>query len=270
MSLASRPQNKSFGIRTIERTRERRKLESLKERERYNKNEKRCSECNKSIPYEKRQNMFCSSHCSATRNNRIRKNEGFHPTEIQKDKTRRALIAYYDRVGRIPNLPKTPKDKNWKQYRWTKELSEGYPHTRIRSCKNCQKYHSDMSLVYCVKCSPNIHHYRSRAAFRFSVYEFPAEFDLVLINRYGWYSPTGKHGKNRKNLNLTGVSRDHLYTIADGFQHNIDPIVLAHPANCVLMLHAENNKKRKSSIPIDELFERIKLWEQKYGGKRRI
>ena len=36
----------------------------------YNKNPKKCKECEQEIPYKKRKNMFCSQSCSATHNNK--------------------------------------------------------------------------------------------------------------------------------------------------------------------------------------------------------
>jgi len=61
---------------------------------------------------------------------------------------------------------------------------------------------------------------------------------------------------------MTGVSRDHLYSVYDGFSNKIDPKILKHPANCRLMIHSENSRKHKtSSITLNELKERIKIWD---------
>lgn len=40
--------------------------------EEYNKNPKRCLECNKIIPYERKENKFCSLSCGAIYNNRVK------------------------------------------------------------------------------------------------------------------------------------------------------------------------------------------------------
>lgn len=96
--------------------------------------------------------------------------------------------------------------------------------------------------------------------------DFPCEFDFNLIERYGWYKST-----NRGN-NLIGVSRDHMYSISKGFEDNIDPEIISHPANCKLLKHTDNNLKNGScSITLEKLFEKIKLWDNKYrknGGVR--
>ena len=101
--------------------------------------------------------------------------------------------------------------------------------------------------------------YRQKCQFKFDLKKFPNEFDFELIKEHGWYKP-----KNKGN-NLNGVSRDHMYSIADGFKNNISPEIIKHPANCKLVLHLENqNKRAKSSITLKHLIDRIKDWEIKY------
>lgn len=101
--------------------------------------------------------------------------------------------------------------------------------------------------------------YRIDASFRFSLKDFPDEFDFSLIELYGWYK-----AKNHGN-NLNGISRDHMYSIKDGFLNNVDPKLLAHPANCRLVKQSENASKRdRSCITLEQLLERIKQWDKKY------
>ena len=88
----------------------------------------------------------------------------------------------------------------------------------------------------------------------------PEEFDFELIKRYGWYK-----AKNHGN-NLTGISRDHMVSIKYGFEHNVDPKIISHPANCKLMIHSENVRKyNKCSITLEELLVRIENWNKKYN-----
>ena len=102
--------------------------------------------------------------------------------------------------------------------------------------------------------------YRRRCKFKFSIKKYSNEFDIDLIRKFGWYS-----AKNRGN-NLNGVTRDHMYSVMEGFINNVDPGIISHPANCKLMLQPENSSKHvKSSITLEELKERIKIWDQKYG-----
>ena len=68
-----------------------------------------------------------------------------------------------------------------------------------------------------------------------------------------------------KNNNLDGVSRDHMFSVREGFEKGIDPKIISHPANCRLMIHNENiSKNKKSFITIEELLDRIEKFEQKY------
>lgn len=101
--------------------------------------------------------------------------------------------------------------------------------------------------------------YRTMSLFKFSLKDFPDEFDFDLIRKYGFYSP-----KNKKN-NLGGVSRDHLVSVKYGFENNVDPRIIGHPANCELRIHNENiSKGTKCKISLEDLMERIKRWDIKY------
>jgi Rps23 Pro-64 3,4-dihydroxylase Tpa1-like proline 4-hydroxylase len=94
--------------------------------------------------------------------------------------------------------------------------------------------------------------YKAETNFKFNLSDYPDMFDFSLIEKYGWYSPS-----NKKN-NLSGVSRDHMLSVKEGFELGIDPKLLAHPANCKLMIHNDNvSKNKKSSITLEELLERI-------------
>lgn len=102
--------------------------------------------------------------------------------------------------------------------------------------------------------------YKSCCKFNFSLNSYPEEFDFSLIEKYGWYK-----AKNRGD-NLNGISRDHIYSRNKGFEKLIDPYIISHPANCQLLRHNDNiSKFDKCEISIDELIEKIKKWNQKYG-----
>ena len=89
---------------------------------------------------------------------------------------------------------------------------------------------------------------------------YPEEFDFNLIEQYGWYK-----AKNRGN-NPNGVSRDHIYSIEEGYKNLIDPYIISHPANCMLIQQRKNASKHiKSNISIERLIEKIKQWNEKYG-----
>jgi hypothetical protein len=110
------------------------------------------------------------------------------------------------------------------------------------------------------KPTNGIQDYRSKCAFKFSIKDYPEEFDFSLIEEYGWYKAA-----NRGN-NLNGISRDHMISVVYGFENNILPEHISHPANCKLMRHNDNvSKGKKASITYEELLIRIKEWDLKYA-----
>jgi hypothetical protein len=104
--------------------------------------------------------------------------------------------------------------------------------------------------------------YRQLCAFSFGLKQYKEEFDFLLIEKYGWYK-----AKNRGN-NPLGVSRDHMFSVKDGFKQNVSPELIKHPANCVLIQNKDNQSKGpKSSITLNELKDRIRAWDLKYPPK---
>lgn len=97
------------------------------------------------------------------------------------------------------------------------------------------------------------HIYYLMCKFQFSLNMFPNEFNFGLVEENGWYEAT-----NRGN-NLKGVSRDHMFSINEGYKQGIDPYYISHPANCQLMKQEDNFKKLTNcSITKEELFKRVK------------
>lgn len=104
--------------------------------------------------------------------------------------------------------------------------------------------------------------YYKLCRFTFRLSDYPDEFDFDLLKEHGMYKAKN-HGDNPN-----GVSRDHMYSIMDGWKNKIDPEIISHPANCRLITQRQNvSKGRKSSITIDELMSRIRDWNIKYGVK---
>ena len=102
--------------------------------------------------------------------------------------------------------------------------------------------------------------YRKMCSFKFSLNDFPEEYNFDLIKKNGWYK-----AKNRGD-NLYGISRDHIISVKYGFEHNIDPYIISHPANCQLLIHTDNESKNsKCDMSIEELVEKINKWHEKYG-----
>ena len=101
--------------------------------------------------------------------------------------------------------------------------------------------------------------YKQDTLFKFNLNDFPDEFDFGLIEKHGWYKPSNKGN------NISGVSRDHMISKSYGWVYNIDPNIISHPANCQLMCQSGNwDKRDKCSISLEELKDRIQVWELKY------
>ena len=104
------------------------------------------------------------------------------------------------------------------------------------------------------------HYYKLQCQFNFALSDFPDEFDFDLIRKYGWYK-----AKNKGN-NPNGVSRDHMYSVMEGYRNNVDPSIISHPANCRLIRHNDNiSKLDGSTITLEQLLDRIEKWNKKYN-----
>ena len=98
--------------------------------------------------------------------------------------------------------------------------------------------------------------YGIECKFTFNLGDFPEEFNLYKI----------KHLFHPKN-NKIGYTRDHMFSVYDGFKLTIPSKDIAHPANCILISHSDNSKKgKKSSITKAELYCKIEKWDSKYGS----
>ena len=85
-------------------------------------------------------------------------------------------------------------------------------------------------------------------------FRYPQIQGYNLIKQYGIFSPTS---------NIDGVSRDHIISIIYGWENKIPPEMISHPANCQIVRHIDNiRKSTRCSITVEELANRIKLWEQ--------
>jgi hypothetical protein len=99
--------------------------------------------------------------------------------------------------------------------------------------------------------------YQKDCAFKFSLNDYPCEFNFKLIAQFGWYS-----AKNKGN-NIHGISRDHIISVKYGYDNGISSKIISHPANCELMQQNLNaSKHTKCNMRIEELLNKIQKWEQ--------
>jgi hypothetical protein len=215
---------------------------------------KKCKNCNSDIAYDNRESDYCSKTCSSACANINRKGIKHNMTIEGSDVLRKSAYhklhnVIYDKQNNVINV-----------YEENPKL-----------CPNCSKpiEYLKRKLIYCSKACLKEYRrkdkdefliYKSDSSFKFSLNEYPDEFDFSLIEKYGWYSPS-----NSKKPNIGGVSRDHMISVKEGFKLGFDTKLLAHPANCQLMVHSDNiSKNKKSSLTIDELKVRINEWDLKY------
>jgi len=197
---------------------------------------------------------FCSASCATTHSN-----IGRVHSDQTKEKIRSKLI------GRtVPDSRKGPNSSLWIDGRSALRKTKCVDGKRL--CKSCGEWKKlEGKRLLCSVCRITYYKfYRPSCEFDFDISKFPDAFDMTLVTQLGWYSPTNKGN------NLGGVSRDHLYSVREGFSKSIDPEIIRHPANCQLMKHSDNNSKNTvSAITLDQLLDRIKLWDQRYANKQR-
>ena len=187
-----------------------------------------------------KERYYCCRSCA---NSHIRTNE-------DKQKIRDSVNKYYESIGKTSIKVHTCLSCGC-------EFENRKNDSKFCSNKCRHEYERNHSK------RTELEKYRDECSFRFALSDFPEEFDFSLIEEHGWYKAKN-HGDN-----LYGVSRDHMVSVVYGFEHNIDPAIIAHPANCQLLVHSDNARKKDGcSITYEELLERIEKWEEKYGPYR--
>lgn len=213
----------------------------------YRLSPKSCKQCDTIIPYEQRNNFYCSHSCRAKSVNTGRVLSQAWKTSIQHGRQKFLETYHY----------KDPPTKTLicKTCNKTKEVPKSSK--RIFCSRTCTYQHRTKQAN--LGKTP-IQVYRKACQFKFNLADFSNEFDFSLVEQYGWYK-----AKNRGN-NLTGVSRDHCISIRYGYEHNIPAEHIAHPANCKLMQHTENMKKNTDiEFSYEELLAKIADWNYKYN-----
>jgi predicted nucleic acid-binding Zn ribbon protein len=217
-----------------------------KQQIKYYEEPKLCKFCNEIIKFENKDKDFCNHSCCAKFNNKNRK--GIKHT-MSEGGLRSILIANKKRK----TSESIEYDKNPKFCLNCGEVIE----YRKKSNNNCSiKCRNE----FFSKNKDDFELYRSLTKFKFHLKDFNNEFDFSLIEKYGWYK-----AKNNGD-NVDGVSRDHKFSVKEGFRRLINPLLIAHPANCELIINKENQSKCDScSVTIEELLQNIEIFENKYG-----
>ena len=193
---------------------------------------------------------FCSRKCANSRGPRTTdfKNKVSIKLSGRKLTTEHKLKITGEKNGSFKNAKKS------KTCQYCGNVFLSYRKNGEFCSKNCWINNTNQSRT-------NFEIYKAKCQFNFNVFDYPEYFDLNLIKDYGFYSPT-----NKKN-NPNGISKDHMYSIRQGFDDNIDPYYISHPANCKLVFHKENQQKRtKCSISFEELRIRVENFNCERGG----
>jgi len=214
-----------------------------------------CKNCNKKFSdLIKRSREFCSKSCAGTFNSLGR---------VHSDETKQKIrikISGHTKSEEAIRKVSGKNHPNWIDGRAKKRQVKKVDGKK--KCRYCNKFNvSKKHKLICDDCRMEYYEaYRPACEFKFDVNDFKEEFNFTLIEQYGWYSPSNKGN------NLDGVSRDHSYSVRDGFINKVYPEIIAHPTNCRLMKHSDNNLKNyDSSITLEELKEKIKKWNKKYN-----
>lgn len=216
---------------------------------------KLCSKCSKEFDsYSKwGEKKFCSRTCA---NSRIVSAE----SNLQRRTTLSGRTLSEEHIKNISgdNHPKR-KGKNLPKYIDKNCLCCGKKFSSNKDANKCCSRACVDANFKSLRSKWN--QYKLECKFKFNVYDYPTLIDLTLISEHGWYKAS-----NRGN-NLNGISRDHSYSVKEGFKNNIDPKIISHPANCVLMKQSDNSsKKTKCNITIEKLLERICVVGREYEG----
>lgn len=157
------------------------------------------------------------------------------------------------------------KSQSAKQYR----IKHGLNVIEDKECPICGTVYRSKAKTCSTICGHKLRYicdlskkkdYKLACKFKFSLRDYPEEFNWNLIKEYGWYKATNRGGNGQ------GVSRDHMLSVDYGWKNGIDPEIIRHPANCNLMLQSENFlKKEGCSITLEELLIKIEKWNSKYG-----
>lgn len=200
---------------------------------------------------------FCSRSCAASITN-LGNNKWKNKTTKQKFECKHCKKIFYDFKIRIYcsreclHLDKS-KNKTIKQ----KKKYHYIPKIRIKHCKCCGENLIDKYKRICNKCKFYYYNvYRFKCNFDFDIDQYINLIDSSLIESFGRYSPSNKGN------NINGVSKDHIFSVKQGYMLSIDPAIIKHPANCQFIQHKNNQIKNiKSDITLIELFDKIISFE---------
>lgn len=130
---------------------------------------------------------------------------------------------------------------------------------KLRSYKNllekfCMFFVEELQeqqRLYILCGSSEIAKYRYKASFQISLKDLFRIKGYDLLFKYGWYN---------KEINPTGVVKDHRVSVKYGFDNRISPDIIGHSVNCEFLLNIDNLiKSSKCSISLEQLMKEIQV-----------
>lgn len=98
--------------------------------------------------------------------------------------------------------------------------------------------------------------YKNQCKFRMNVNVYILLSTFTDTDLSNWYGIN--HIYNREQ-----TSRDHMVSQEYGYNHKIDPYLISHPANCLLIKQGENSSKKEGcSLTLRELIERVEFFNE--------
>lgn len=97
--------------------------------------------------------------------------------------------------------------------------------------------------------------YKEQTRFSFKKELLPYVKGYELTNTYKWFNPYYPK--------VNGLTKDHRVSCRYGYEHNIDPYLISHPANCEIMLRNDNSSKYSNcSLTVEQLIENVEWWNE--------
>lgn len=125
-----------------------------------------------------------------------------------------------------------------------KDFAASY-NSGYRKHKHKSKNNKNLKKLYYKECQ-----------FKFSPYQEPNIIGFDLLSKYSFSKPQNKEP------NTTYLHRDHMVSISYGYENNIPPEHISHPANCEILTEKDNiSKSSGCSITYEELLDRIYNWD---------
>lgn len=204
---------------------------------------------------------FCSRSCSAKETNKFHSVESRNQQKVSIKNRMNSKPAKNKKGIFIPWVLRSVKEQMTNKHLFYNFVGGQYTRVYLCTCKySNQLFYSTTAKQIHPNLSRDKKEYSYSCQFRFGISKYPLWFTNAseLITKYGWYSTPGSRNGIK---NTNGISRDHLYSITDGWINKIPSETIRHPANCDLIPHKENQRKnRKSKITIEELYQRIILF----------